>query len=332
MIDEENGKEENPPLEEPRDPISKASKWFEDLKSGYSITVTRLKPTWAQGYLEKLYYVDGEPIDMDYLIRQWGGELLRLQVRNERGGYVSQCDVPLYSFSPRSRGVVLHGPGNEPDKSQAPRGDFSGFASPQAPQHNPLETASGLATLLNQLSQSQQQNLKGYIDFLNRNSQPQTSALGGLEQVVAVAKVYQQLQGIFGSANSPAIPPPLGEGDAAFLPYIADIIKTVLNKEQKPKAPIVGPRIVPVPESKPVQAIESDLENIAKSISGLAPNDAAEVVAAAFGMMPEEKRNLAVPRFMAIVGGGEEGEYEEEEYEEEEYEEEEQGVPEKENK
>lgn len=311
MQDENEIEEKEPILEEPQDAVSRAARWFEGLKSGHTITVTRLKPTWCQGYLEKLYYVDGEPLDVDYLIRQWGGELLRLQVRNANGAYVSQCDVPLYSFAPRARGQLLQGPQTEQERG-LPRHEIAQAPVMQAPAQSPLDTASGLAALLNQLSQSQQQSLKGYIDFLNRNSQPQTSGLGGLEQIVQVAKVYQQLQSIFGNAG-PSVPPPIGDGENAFLPYIADIVKTVLNKEPgKKRAPIVGPRQAPLmPQVVAPQSpqVVSGIEELAKTISKLPPKDAAEVVAGAFGMMPEEQRNIAVPRFMEIITGEEIEEY-----------------------
>ena len=58
---------------------------------------------------------------------------------------------------------------------------------------------------------------------------------------------------------------------------------------------------------QPQQPQQTDrIGDIARTIAELDPEDAADAIAGAFGMMPEDRRAIAIPRFMAIVSGEEE--------------------------
>lgn len=307
------------------------------LRPGYSVTVYRVRPSWCKGWLEKVDYVDGEAIDMEYLVKQWGGEVLRVRITDERGKYVQggQADVPLYSYPPRFHGRILEAPHDEPIpySKQSPEDRFRQAQAQFLPQAapNPLDSAASLAALIKQLSESQQKGLTNYIDFLTRTApQPAPQSFGGIEQVMQLARAWQQLQGIFGAAQAAqAAPAPITSGDD-FLPYLTDIIKTVLQKDPGRKgpaapatsaisarSPVVAPRPRPIPMPQPAAPAPAPdkIGDIARTIAALDPEDAADAIAGAFGLMEESRRAIAIPRFMSIVSGEEEGEEDDDEEE-----------------
>lgn len=325
--------EKNVPNDQERthDQTEKMQMALEGLRPGSHVIVTRLRPSWCKGWLEQVDYVDGEPIDMEYFARTWGGEVLRLQVRDERGKYVTQADVPMYSYPPRFRGQLLEGPKDEPIpyKSQSTAHEHAApppapayYQSPPPPAPNPLDSANSLAKLVQSLSESQQSQLTNYLDFMQRTTQPQNQGFAGIEQIAALGKVYEQLRGVFGGQGG-AAPPPVGGDEDNFLGYLTDIVKTVMAPKQQTPAvhpagyppppprqypPVSGPQGQPLrrdpppheqpPLSPAVPMAKEKLGEIAKMLSQLSDQDAVDVVTGALGMMPEDKQGRVIPAFM----------------------------------
>ena len=87
--------------------------FFDGLQTGVSVMVTRLEPEWCSGYLEEKEIIEGqEPIDINYLIKTWGGKRLRCRVRSKRGGnrgqWLRSIDIPLQTWDPLRRGQRIY--------------------------------------------------------------------------------------------------------------------------------------------------------------------------------------------------------------------------------
>ena len=76
----------------------KAENMLASIKSGWSLGISRIRPGWCSGYLERVECTENEPIDMTYIIEQWGGHILRLRLCDERGKYRGGTDLNLQSY------------------------------------------------------------------------------------------------------------------------------------------------------------------------------------------------------------------------------------------
>ena len=311
------------------DQLARIQRSLDGLRAGLTVTVARVRPTWCKGWLERIDVIEGEPVDMDYLSRTWGGEVLRLRVCNEKGDYKAGADVPLYSWPCRHRGRLLEAPNEEPLPYNT--GKTAEQAATPVPQGNGFGQLETMLKTMSHLSEQKKSDLVAFAKLLPQFTTPQTSGLGGLEQIGATLKMVKQIQTLFGGAPAGGPASVIPEDTDNFLPYLTDIIKTVMGPKQGQQGPPRQQRVVPPrppgpqgaqghpgpqghaqPPLRPVAPPDdSTLEKVAEMIAGLPPDAAAEVVAAAFGKMPEEKRAVSSAHFMSIVGDEEGDEYEE---------------------
>lgn len=88
--------------------LSKAATLLSNLQQGWKVSVHRIAPSWARSHLETFDIMDGsEPIDIDYLIKRWGGQCLSIAIHDEHGHWVTKATIPAYSFPPRVYGEPI---------------------------------------------------------------------------------------------------------------------------------------------------------------------------------------------------------------------------------
>jgi hypothetical protein len=102
-----------PPPDDIDEQLAAIADFFDGLTTGVSVMVSRLEPEWCSGYLEEREIIEGqEPIDINYLIKSWGGKRLRCRVRSKRGGnrgqWLRSIDIPLQTWEPLRRGVRIY--------------------------------------------------------------------------------------------------------------------------------------------------------------------------------------------------------------------------------
>jgi len=106
----------SPPSSPPDDideQLAAIAEFFDGLTTGVSVMISRLEPEWCSGYLEEREIIEGaEPIDINYLIKSWGGKRLRCRVRSKRPGnrgqWLRSIDIPLQTWDPLRRGVRIY--------------------------------------------------------------------------------------------------------------------------------------------------------------------------------------------------------------------------------
>lgn len=288
-----------------------------DLQSGWTVSIARVRPSWCSGYLERIELLDDEPIDLDYLVNTWGGEVLRLRVCDETGTWRGGADVALRTYPPRRHGKPI----KAPDYQDFP--EHSGAPAPPAapPQLSPFDAYQKFAK---SFQQSRREDIDLIRGMLPKQKTPENV---GLENLSRLAETYEKLHGIFGNNSTPAAAIP---GDDDFMGSINSLLATYMkSKELDAKQPKIPNRIGPPPSTsnhkqpalKPVTAVENDYPTLgimADKLAALEATDAADVCIRALGDMPSEKRNEVMSQFLGMMNDTDQDEEQEQELEQEE--------------
>jgi hypothetical protein len=142
--------------------LNRAAKLLRNLQQGWKVSVHRTAPSWARSHLETFDVMDeSEPIDIDYLIKRWGGQCLVVAIHDEKGHWVSKAPIPAYSFPPKVYGQPIT------------EAEVMGFGSPAAP---PMH---------------QNQSIERYHP---QPQQPAGGALGGLLGGMSLPELLKMMQ------------------------------------------------------------------------------------------------------------------------------------------
>lgn len=115
-----------------RDRVERLEQELSALSPGAQVIITRLQPTWCKGQLERITVGD-DGIDLDYLIRQWGGQQLELRIQPQGGRIKGRHVIDLFTFDPRRYGEILKDPvrGTGGSKSESPSREIVTVPNPQ---------------------------------------------------------------------------------------------------------------------------------------------------------------------------------------------------------
>lgn len=83
-----------------------------DCGEGWTVSIYRTLPSWSKGFMEKLEILPDQPIDMTYLLENWGGQTLRLVIKDPKGKIRRKKDVDIADY-PKKFGVRLYSPNEE---------------------------------------------------------------------------------------------------------------------------------------------------------------------------------------------------------------------------
>lgn len=296
------------------------------LSPNWKVSIQRVAPSWCKGHLETIDVYDpaDHGIDMDYLIRKWGGRKLWIRILNEKGQYKSSGTINLFSFPPRVNGTEIREHevyGMSPEQN------------PNRPTYQPMQY---------QPQQQQQQGLglditklidiiskKGgagadastilqIMEYARSNQQPQMQLNTMMEQMMGMMGVMSQMRQLFGDGGGGGGG---GGSDDSFSPIVGELAKALINRQPQqpqqmpPRGALAPPRrqfqASPPPQSKPVSKPQTDtlpndeqdvdiVEDLADKLAALDVDDAAEAAMMAIDSMPEEKRNAVMRAFLTM--------------------------------
>lgn len=283
--------------------------FFSNLDRGVTLLVQRIQPSWCKGVLEEITIGDDE-VNLDYFIENWGGQLLLVKVRADRGRMKGNYRIPLYSYPPMVYGKRL----KYNDKSERFSDDSDTPVSNPAPS-SPIvvNQPSGMEKLFqilptilplfSEMMKANEQRRQADMAMMVQLMKSQNGS--GLSDITKVGAVMSQLSEMFRSQNNDLS----NSGEMDFMGNALDVIKTVFNNKQEPASQNAhrltahktgsapgGPPIAPPAKVTPIKSAPT---NIAQSISMMGAEEAAETVIEAIGRMPPSKRNDAMGHFIA---------------------------------
>jgi hypothetical protein len=286
------------------------------VRSGWSLYIFRSKPSWCSGYLERVELGEDEPIDMDYLIEEWGGQVLQLKLADEQGKFRGNAAVKLMSYPVRHHGVRLR-------RSDLMQDDYDHFSSArkQADQISLLQqqldprllatnAANPQLEMMNLLKVMQSAR-KEDLHLLQMIYQANKGGSGvpgqnPMKDMLNTAKAYSEMQKIFGGNNNSNEQQPQNE-DMALLTTVGDIAKAVINR---PKGDVVkslpNPRISePKPEQYPPQQVPNQIgsdSEISGAMANMTPERVNEILLTSLQKMPDDKREKVFEVFEKRTG------------------------------
>lgn len=297
------------PIEEPAKidtKLEKAERMLASIKGGWSLTISRIRPGWCSGYLERIECTEDEPIDMDYIIEQWGGKMLRLRLCDERGTYRGGADMNLQAYPPKFRGTVMHN--NEANPTQ------NKTSAPTIVQQPAAAAQPNLIELLGLMSKTRNQDintLRTLLDQAQPQPQyaPQQGGFSGIDDMINFASKFKQLQELMGNFGGGGGEP---AEDAGILGSIGEVLKMFNQTKQvavpqpvpktRRSAHVVSPhgpqpaQNRPIPP-KPAQNVPqcSDLSSV---LAELDADDYKNTFLTSLQQMPDDKRNQILADFM----------------------------------
>ncbi len=315
--------------------LEKTRIMLESIKPGWSMAIERKQPGWCGGYLERVECTEDEPLDIEYIIEQWGGKLMRLRILDERGRYTGGCDLNLRAYPPKFRGVVI-----SQEVIDHPGITKSGPAPVPVPelQQNPPAPQSkqpNLIELLGILQKTRSQDLATLKMLFTDVQQPQpvyqqqTGSLGGIDEVIHFAEKFKQLQVLFGSSAGGAAPEDETTSVLGSIAQIAQMLQRTPETPAKVKSPsrVVAPQQNPrqkvQPQVNPQQQEPSKPENgeqLADMLANMDEDRYRQIFLTSLQKMPQDKSGRIISDLMesGAPNNNDVEEWEEDEYDDEE--------------
>lgn len=307
------------------------------LSPNWKVSIQRVQPAWCKGHLETIdiYDPSDHGIDMDYLIRKWGGRKLWIRILNEKGQYKSSGTINLFSFPPRVNGQELreHEVYGMTENDNPNRPNFQPMTiAPATTQHQQGGLGLDIGKLIDIIMKkggagADVGSILQIMEYARSQSQPQPQMQlqGMMEQMAGMMGMFTQMRQLFGDMQGGG-----GGGgtDDSLTPMIGEVAKALLTRQQPaaaappPRGSLAPPRQqfqapppppkpqlqaqpaptpIPVPDQGQNEPDDFDIvEKLGSDLSNLDPEDAAEAVMLAMDSMPEEKRGLAMRAFFSM--------------------------------
>lgn len=278
-------------INDANDPVIDAQSLFDEFRPGYTLSIRRLRPTWCSGFLERLECFEGDKIDIDYIIQQWGGKRLSIRMLDEHGRYKKGVELNLSSYPCKFQGRIM-----DPNDGWRSQAQESTAMVPAAPNiADPLK--------LIEVLQVQRKNDLAQMQKMFGNIQaPTVQAVDPLKQLAELGKTYKQLKGIFGNepVSAPSAPQPEEPENPGFgLNEITQLVQLLKPAAPQPSA---TPRIVadrpvapqPVPVPSPV--------NLAGELAKKSEQEYTNILLTSLQAMPEDKRETIIAGFLQLAG------------------------------
>jgi hypothetical protein len=215
------------------DTVSSFEEMFDSYGEDWTLSIYRESPKELSGFLEEITLSAGEnPVNLQYLISYWGGRVLRLMLRDNKGVFRRRMLIQLKSFPPK---LIVGDTVEEDRKQKDTKTELiemmtlakSMIPPTPAPPPNPFES---IVPLLVPIIQAVAQKLM----IPPPASQPQSQAASITEMMGALSTMRDFVQ-----------PAPEG-GDLTPLISIAEkILPAMIEKNKNPMPQYMPPRIVP---------------------------------------------------------------------------------------
>lgn len=310
------------------------------VRSGWSLYIFRTKPSWCAGYLERIDLGDDEPIDMDYLIQEWGGHILHLRLADEQGKFRGNAAVKLMAYPVRHHGrrvfrsEYLEDDFDRAKTNQLPPNQQNLYQNPNQQQNPQVEMLNLLGVM--QKARKEDLNLLQMI-YQSHGASSQApqgrSKQSAMKELLEMGSAYKELHGMFGEMNSSG-----GGGDApqneemAMLGTVGDIVKSIYNRPREVNnQPAAAARVIPPVEQQQNAAAAQQQSPgqkkvdagfaISSSMSKMPPEQVTDILLTSLSKMSDHNRTKVFDEFTKRTGlqiyepeevDGEGGGYEEE--------------------
>lgn len=299
----------------------RAEKILSTVRSGWSLSIYRTKPSWCASFLEKIDLDDDEPVDMEYLIQEWGGQILVVRLHDEQGKYRGAATVKLMAYPVRHHGKRLR-------RSDLLDDDFEQYkenqTTPLTPQQNhnqhpnqPQNPQVDMMNLLGVMQKARKEDLNLLQAIYQSHDQGQPPPQGqsrksALREMVEMGNTYKQLQGVFGQ------PQPTNSGEQpqtdemAILGTVGDIVKSIYNKPQPVNVQgAAAPRVVPPAGQRQngaqqhkttgQQSVDSGFE-ISSAMAQMTPEQVTDILLTSLSKMTDHNRAQVFTEFTKRTG------------------------------
>lgn len=219
--------------------VSSFEEMFDSYGEGWTLSIYRESPKDLSGFLEEIELEPGEnPINLQYLINQWGGKVLRLMLRDNKGVFRRRMLCQLKSFPPRVNGKPINQTEETPKKDpKTELVEYLALVKQLTPQLPPPPT-SGIELLLPILAPM----IKAFAEkALTPPPSSPSQAASITEMMTALAQMRDFVQ-----------PAPEGGDMGASLISLAEKALPLIAQKQTSSPPIQNRKPVPVPISPPV--------------------------------------------------------------------------------
>jgi hypothetical protein len=285
----------------------RAEKILSTVRSGWSLSIYRTKPSWCSSFLEKIDLDDDEPVDMEYLIQEWGGQILVVRLHDEQGKYRGAATVKLMAYPVRHHGKRLRRSDLLDDDFEQYKENQTTPPTPQNPYQHPTPQNPGaeMMNLLGLMQKARKEDLSLLQMIYQSNGARQPPPQGpstksALREMVEMGNTYKQLQSVFGQ-NQPAAAG--GEqpqtDEMAILGTVGDIVKSIYNKPQQVNVQGAAPRVVPPAgqqqngaqqqETADQKKVSSDFE-ISSAMSQMRPEHMTDILLTSLSKMPDDQK------------------------------------------
>lgn len=316
---------------------------FNALAPDWSVQIERLRPTWCDGWCETVSHDPEEPIDLDYIRDQWGGQRFKLRIKDEVGRYVTAIYVKIDGDPKRWGKRVPHPEEVEHDRKRETRELDLAAMRNQPQQTTPAPPAIDptigqlLADSIKSAASSKDAQVE-YLADLVKQSMKDAGKNRELDDVLKTATTMKQFMEDFGIGGGSQSDDFIGSNLGKFIDLL-DKKDELDKRKQRPPQQQQQPgqrqiRVVnlgptgSVPPSQTVGAqqapaaappgggapppgapAELNRSELACTLAGMDPTDATAVLLSALAKMEPEKRheleNMLMGQYVP------EGEYEE---------------------
>jgi len=288
-----------------------------NLEQGWKITIKREQPSWCRGHLETIEIYDpsedGSQVDLEYLVRMWGGQKLHLKVMDEKARWLGGGSISLFSYPPKVRGKLLL---EEESLGGGPNSPVTQIPFPPYPP--PPQAQFDMNKILDLISKQKGADIPTLLKLLEisqARSTPQYNAMsqmtGMADQMLGMMTLFKEMKNVFGDVGGG------GSSDSDSLsPVFAEVIKGLVQTKNN-TLPSAGTLVAPKkirPKALPNHAETSEkpaiqkpnterdrVLSLAEQLSKLDPEDASGVVLLAMDRMPADKREQAMKSFFSDV-------------------------------
>lgn len=275
------------------------------VQQGWKVSLIRTHPSWCRGHLETIeIFDDVETIDIDYIIRVWGGQRIHLKVHDEKGQWLGGTSVSLFTYQPKRNGKVITMDQFQESHLPAPNSPVFHQAPPQLQPPQSMNMAEIIKLMQSNKNFDLGVALK-FMEKMQQPPQPQPQVQNPMEQMMSMFGMFKQMQEMMSE-----IAPPSGGlgGEESFMPMVGELVKGLMTQHQQPIPRRQRPSIThaqPPQTNQPSlpkkQEIPDSLSVIADKLASLGADDAAHVVAQALNDMPEDKRGKALQAFFENI-------------------------------
>ena len=82
---------------------------FRSMRPNWTVKIDRTRPTWCIGWCETVDFDPDEPIDLEYIRTNWGGQRFKCEIHDELGQYVTVFRISI-DAAPRRFGKLAEHP------------------------------------------------------------------------------------------------------------------------------------------------------------------------------------------------------------------------------